>query len=112
MIQSLSTYNCGNPHYSIRSIAVMVGSLIPDFVFSKVQPMLFLACAITINGVALALIPTFTNIIIFNICITVTGFTFGIVDMGVQSLILKSWVRALGEQQIYFNFRAWKKVGV
>jgi len=76
---------------SIRSIAVMVGSLIPDLVFSKVSPMLFLACAITINGVALALIPTFTNIIIFNVCITVTGFTFGIVDMGLQSLILKYW---------------------
>ena len=63
---------------SIRSIAVMMGSLIPDFVFSKVQPLLFLAVAITVNGVALAMIPTFTNIVIFNICITVTGFTFGI----------------------------------
>ena len=77
-----------NPNDSIRSIAVMIGSLIPDFVFSKVQPMLFLACAITINGVALAMIPTFTNIIIFNVCITVTGFTFGIVDMGIQLEVL------------------------
>ena len=41
-----------------------------------------------------------------------TGFTFGIVDMGVQSLILKSWVRILVEHQNYLSFRVSKKVAV
>ena len=110
---------------------VLLGSLLPDYIFKRVSPLMVLAVAILGNGIGLALLPTFPgtssehtisvdrndtmdwrdmklckDIISFNICMMLTGFTFGIVDMGVQSLILKSWVRLLGERQIYFNFRA------
>lgn len=77
--------------YTIRSIAVMIGSLLPEIVFSRISPLLFLSVATLANGITLSLIPTFQSMIIMNIAIAATGFTFGIVDMGIQSLILKSW---------------------
>lgn len=38
-----------------------------------------------------AMIPYFTVLYLFHLCIAFTGFTFGVADMGIQSLILKYW---------------------
>ena len=37
------------------------------------------------------MIPYFTVLYLFHLCIAFTGFTFGVADMGIQSLILKYW---------------------
>ena len=71
--------------YTVRSIAVMLGSLLPDIVFSRVSPLLFLCIATVANGITMSFIPTFQSIIIMNIAVAATGFTFGIVDMGMGS---------------------------
>ena len=72
--------------YTVRSIAVMLGSLLPELVFARISPLLFLSMATIVNGITLALIPTFTTIVVMNIAIAATGFTFGIVDMGIQEM--------------------------
>ena len=46
-----------------------------------------------------AMIPYFTALYLFHLCIAFTGFTFGVADMGIQSLILKYW----GNQGLYSN---------
>jgi len=77
--------------YTVRSLAQMLGSLLPDMIFARIPPLLFLCFATIANGITLSLIPTFENIILMNIVVAATGFTYGIVEMGNQSLILKSW---------------------
>ena len=77
--------------YTVRSIAQMLGCLLPDLVFSRVPPLLFLCIALLVNGITLSLIPAFESILVMNIVVAATGFTFGIMEMGIQSLILKSW---------------------
>ena len=69
----------------------MMGSLVPDLIFGKIPPLLCLAIAMAINGIAQSMIPYFTVLYLFHLCIAFTGFTFGVADMGIQSLILKYW---------------------
>ena len=61
-----------------------MGSLLPDLVFAKMSPLLFLAVATIANGLTLAVIPTFKSLLVMNLAIAATGVTFGIVDMGIQ----------------------------
>ena len=62
----------------------MIGSLLPNILFEKFQPLLLLSVAILANGITLSLIPVFHNIIVTNIAVGATGLTFGFVDMGIQ----------------------------
>ena len=51
-----------------------------------------------------AMIPYFTVLYLFHLCIAFTGFTFGVADMGIQSLILKYWGNQ-GMDKRFFSVR-------
>ena len=50
-----------------------------------------------------AMIPYFTVLYLFHLCIAFTGFTFGVADMGIQSLILKYWGNQGMDKRFFFH---------
>ena len=44
---------------SYKSCKVLIGSLLPDYIFKRISPLMVLAVAIIGNGIGLSLLPTF-----------------------------------------------------
>ena len=74
--------------YTIRSVAAMVGGLLPGLIFPCYPPLLFLSVSIVTNGITLTLIPIFRQFSIMALAVGATGVTFGIADMGIQVAVL------------------------